>query len=419
MNESQPSSLGEQIKEAVQEGIASGDFKNLNKIVNETVDKALKEAKNYTESDQYTRQIQQMKDNWENWNRQHQKHRDVQAGEETIRARGQRSFVEKQNKYFVQKGLVGSILNKVFGGIGFGCSAITFIVFLALKLTLGIKICGGLMLLFYLMIMTGVEKGQFLKRAKRYVEVCGEKGYATIDELSQYTQYKHSRIMKDLKNMIREGVFPHGHMDQKKTYLMLSDELYRQYQNAELGRKEREAEEKPKEEAGELDQMIAEGREAVLKLREMNDSIEGEVISAKLTRLENILSEIFEKVKKYPDKMPQMHTTMSYYLPTIIKLVEAYREFDQVSVPGQDILEAKKEIEGTIDTINEAFKELLNNLFKDRVFDVTTDAQVLQTMLAKEGLAKDGLTLEGQETVSFSAPEGSGEIKLELHSGPQ
>ena len=158
MNESQPSSLGEQIKEAVQEGIASGDFKNLNKIVNETVDKALKEAKNYTESDQYTRQIQQMKDNWENWNRQHQKHRDVQAGEETIRAHGQRSFVEKQNKYFVQKGLVGSILNKVFGGIGFGCSAITFIVFLALKLTLGIKICGGLMLLFYLMIMTGVEK---------------------------------------------------------------------------------------------------------------------------------------------------------------------------------------------------------------------------------------------------------------------
>ena len=80
---------------------------------------------------------------------------------------------------------------------------------------------------------------------------------------------------------------------------------------------------------------------------------------------------------------------MNYYLPTTMKLLEAYKNFDDVSVPGEDIKKAKTEIEKTIDIINEAFAELLNKLFQSTVFDVTTDAQVLQTMLAKEGLTKN------------------------------
>ena len=50
------------------------------------------------------------------------------------------------------------------------------------------------------------------------------------------------------------------------------------------------------------------------------------------------------------------------------------------------IIAAKAEIENTLDTINQAFTELLNNLFQDAVLDATTDAQVLKTMLAREGL---------------------------------
>ena len=59
------------------------------------------------------------------------------------------------------------------------------------------------------------------------------------------------------------------------------------------------------------------------------------------------------------------------------------------SAKKESIISAKEEIEKTLDTINEAFVELLGSLFQDRVFDVTTDAQVLQTMLANEGLTKE------------------------------
>ena len=86
--------------------------------------------------------------------------------------------------------------------------------------------------------------------------------------------------------------------------------------------------------------------------------------------------------------MHRMHKLMDYYLPTTLKLVEAYEEFDRVKAPGEDIIKAKAEIENTLDTINQAFAELLNNLFQDAVLDATTDAQVLKTMLAREGLTR-------------------------------
>lgn len=121
----------------------------------------------------------------------------------------------------------------------------------------------------------------------------------------------------------------------------------------------------------------------------MNDNIAGEEISAKLFRLENLLKEIFDCLKEHPEQMPQMKKFMNYYLPTTLKLVGAYEEFDTLSEQGPDIKEAKEEIEKTLDAINAGFAELLNKLFRETAYDVTTDARVLQTMLAKEGLTAD------------------------------
>ena len=77
---------------------------------------------------------------------------------------------------------------------------------------------------------------------------------------------------------------------------------------------------------------------------------------------------------------------MSYYLPTTLKLVNAYREFDAQPVQGENILSAKREIEETLDTINLAFENLFDGLFEDDAIDISTDISVLETMLRQEGL---------------------------------
>ena len=52
---------------------------------------------------------------------------------------------------------------------------------------------------------------------------------------------------------------------------------------------------------------------------------------------------------------------------------------------------AKKEIEATLGTLKIAFEKLLDGLFQETAWDVSSDISVLNTMLAQEGLKEDGL----------------------------
>jgi DNA repair exonuclease SbcCD ATPase subunit len=198
-------------------------------------------------------------------------------------------------------------------------------------------------------------------------------------------------------------------LDKQENCLMLSDDTYREYLAIEKERTNYEMEEfakqqrqnwrglskiedadaAVKEENPDLAALIAQGQECTGRIRQMNEQIPGEVISEKLYALEHVLKEIFDRVREHPEQMPKMKKFMDYYLPTTLKLVEAYEEFDSVPNPNEEIIQAKDEIEKTLDTINASFTELLNQLYQPSVLDATTDAKVLQTVLAKDGLAKD------------------------------
>ena len=81
---------------------------------------------------------------------------------------------------------------------------------------------------------------------------------------------------------------------------------------------------------------------------------------------------------------------MDYYLATAIKLLEAYEELDAQPVAGENILSSKAEIEATLDTLNVAFEKILDSLFQDTAWDVSSDISVLNTVLAQEGLKEKG-----------------------------
>lgn len=64
------------------------------------------------------------------------------------------------------------------------------------------------------------------------------------------------------------------------------------------------------------------------------------------------------------------------------------------SAARETIFSMLKRDRKTLDMINQAFVTLLNNLFRDAAFDASADAQVLQTMLAKEGLTESDFVRE-------------------------
>ena len=412
--------IGDQIRNAVQESLSTGDFKQLNDIITGTVTGAVSEAKRQAGQAMNASKEAAKKSAAPRPSSPQPPHNNT--GTPASRPHFLPAIRTKK------VGNVSGILLIVFGGIGTGIAAIVAFSLLIFFLTGNSPVpfiwAGAFLAGFIFMIERGCMRRNRLKRAQRYVELCGNRSYIDIEDLAMHTGKSGRYILKDVKKMIRLGIFPEGHLDAQEKCLILNDATFREYLRLQKERKalemeakvaqmqerqkssgrvltqekeEREAllkskaaeEEEEKIDNPELASMIREGNEYIRKLREMNDRIEGEVISAKLFQLENLLKEIFDRVKEHPEQMNQMQKFMSYYLPTTLKLVEAYAEFDEVSVQGEDIKSAKAEIEKTLDTINQAFVELLNKLFRASVFDVTTDAQVLQTMLAKEGLTRD------------------------------
>ncbi len=394
--------IGEELRDAVGDALRSGNFKDLSDVVMNTVTdtvrnvssrvgQAVSESVNYTEEyEQATRQ------------RQREREKERQAAKEARLA--------MLPAPFRRVGRVSSVLYRVFGGIGTGVMAVLCTVFGGLGLGYGggwwtaFSVLALLLGAFVLMVNVGCKQKLRVKRAEKYVELSGQNQYVNVEELALHTNRTPRFVLKDIRRMLELGFFPQGHLDSKGSCLMLNDRIYREYITLEKQRKVLEKEQKaqarraveekpqpakqPQESAGgsELDEMITQGQDCIRRLRNMNDNIPGEEISAKLFRLENLLKEIFEGLKEHPEQLPQMQKFMNYYLPTTLKLVGAYEQFDDLSAQGDEIREAKAEIEKTLDTINCAFEELLNRMFRETAFDVTTDAQVLQTMLAKEGL---------------------------------
>ncbi len=170
-------------------------------------------------------------------------------------------------------------------------------------------------------------------------------------------------------------------------------------------------EEKPQTTGNEeLDKMIADGKLAIGEMRRLNESIKDETVSRQIDRLEEISGKIFAQVQAEPKKLPQIRKFMSYYLPTTLKLLNAYDRMSDQGVSGENISGTMKRVEDMMDTIVQAFEKQLDSLFGAEALDISTDIVVLDNMMAREGLVDDVIHRsqsqpEAAETAPAAEPE--------------
>lgn len=144
----------------------------------------------------------------------------------------------------------------------------------------------------------------------------------------------------------------------------------------------------------ELDALLDERDKAVGEMRRLNDSIKDETISAQIDHLEAVTKKIIGQVVEQPAKLPQIRKFMSYYLPTTLKLLNAYDRMDSVGVSGANIDGTKGRIEDMMQTICTAFDKQLDALFGEEALDISTDITVMEQMLAREGIG--GMTFQSE-----------------------
>ena len=165
-------------------------------------------------------------------------------------------------------------------------------------------------------------------------------------------------------------------------------------------------EEKPQTTGNEeLDKMIADGKLAISEMKRLNESIKDETISRQIDRLEEISGKIFAQVQAEPKKLPQIRKFMSYYLPTTLKLLNAYDRMSGQGVAGENIGGTMKRVEDMMDTIVQAFEKQLDSLFGAEALDISTDITVLDNMMAREGLVDDVIHRTATKPQSAPPPQ--------------
>ncbi len=145
------------------------------------------------------------------------------------------------------------------------------------------------------------------------------------------------------------------------------------------------------------DEVIRKGREMMAEIQEENDLIPDPALSQQMDDLTRLCGQIFKTVAERPKKAPQIRRFMDYYLPTTLKMLRSYRVMDQREVTGQNAQEARSRIAKAMGVVLAACEKQLETLYHDDILDVTTDIEVLEQMLKRDGLVDTDFKAMGKE----------------------
>lgn len=380
------SDLEDQIVSTVKSALNAIDFADLKRDINDKTEDTLKDFKSKLKG--YNEKLEN-------------KYRDLNIKPKDDIA----TYISKR-----PAGSISGILYLVFGSIGsvaFGFLVFIFLIFMLFfnSVIPGTFATFGVLLGFLAvslgLLFRGVNLRKRLKRFKKYVRFIEDNSYCLIKDLAKFAKEKENFVVKDLNKMIDLGMFIEGHIDEEKTYFMLNDEVYSDYLNLKKQQIDKESNKEKlnkQEEANEglndsekeeLRYILEMGRNYIEQIKNVKNQLYKEEIATKLGELQNIASQILDYVEKNPKKLQEVNKFINHYLPITIKLINSYKDLNNQLVQGENIKNAKNEIEKSIDIINNAFENLLDDLFEDAVLDISTDISVLKTLFKQEGLTEE------------------------------
>ena len=139
---------------------------------------------------------------------------------------------------------------------------------------------------------------------------------------------------------------------------------------------------------------------AIGEMRRLNDNIKDPVVSQQIDHIESTTGKIFAYVMEHTDKKSQIRRFLNYYLPTTLKLLDAYDRMGAAGVSGKNLDQAKDKIARTMDNIVAGFEQQLDRLYQSEAMDIDSDIRVMETMLRRDrGTVEDDFGLGGGTAV--------------------
>ena len=233
------------------------------------------------------------------------------------------------------------------------------------------------------------------RRFATYLRTVGQKQAVPLDYLARAADVSRRRVEKDVNLMLEKGLWgDEAYIDMGSGMLFKSQAAATAYFDAAH---------RAKAEQGQPAQTAPApaGYAAILaQIRELNDRIADEAISAKLDRMEQVSGRIFKLIEEDAAKRDAAGTFLNYYLPTTLKLLENYASFEEAGVSGENLSQAKAKIEKTMDSIVAGFEHQLDELYRTDAMDIDSDIRVMETMLRRDTASvADDFGLNGSSAV--------------------
>ncbi|MDO5413281.1 MAG: 5-bromo-4-chloroindolyl phosphate hydrolysis family protein [bacterium] len=137
----------------------------------------------------------------------------------------------------------------------------------------------------------------------------------------------------------------------------------------------------------EIDPILQEGNRALSEMGRIYMSVQDVEVRKKINELMRITDKITQDAIHDPSDIPQIKKFMNYYLPTTIKLLNAYDRMSAQGIEGENLDKSMKSINEMLDQAIVAYKKRLDSLFENQALDIETDIEVMNQMLAREGLS--------------------------------
>lgn len=304
---------------------------------------------------------------------------------------------------------VGAAGLGIFGGAGIGIGVTTFFGAMAA----GIAATSTVILVPFILISAfllgkGILNSSRARRIRQYSRIWMGKQYVMIEELEDKVKWKRKRIMKDIHFLMQRELVIGAQLDDGETCLLLTEKSKKQYEsamNAKRYREQEEARAKELEEAmqnasfeqKEIYRIKKEGQEYLQQLTSIKLQIGSSEVKGKIERMEVLAARIFVCASEHPESISRTDKLFKYYFPSVMKLLNVYKDIEKQPIQGENIQKAQREIEESLDTINQALEKLFDEMFQNVAMDISSDIQVLEVMLKQDGLTEDGMHAERTE----------------------
>ncbi len=223
------------------------------------------------------------------------------------------------------------------------------------------------------------------KRLSKYIAVMGLDDCKSVAEISKATGLPRERVRKDLEYMAQKGYFgENAYLDNGLDSLVISEAA---------AEKEREVRQQSRTE-----RKVREDREANTteymriyeEMREAAGNIKDPEISGKMMRLTELTGKILQAAEASPEKEKNIRRFMSYYLPQTQKLMRSYAVLERQGISTANIASTKARIGNILDNLITGYEQQLDQMFNSDAMDISSDIDVLETMLKQDGLNSDG-----------------------------